>query len=432
MIGGMLSMVTYNLADTYFVSRLGYRQLAAMTFTFPVVMTVGCVALGIGVGVSSVVSRAIGAGDMHRVRRVTTDALLLAVMLVILLSGIGLWQMDRIFRWLGAAGDMIPLIREYMTIWLVGMVFVMIPITGNNAIRASGDTLWPSLIMMLGAAMNIVLDPLLIFGLWGFPEMGLRGAAVATVFARATTMVASLGILSLRKGMLDIRPGSLREILRGWGEVLYVGIPAAATTMLFPLSMGIITSLVAIYGEPAVAAIGAGQRIESFAMMVIWSLSTVLAPFVGQNWSAGLYGRAHRAIQLSNLFSVIWGLLCLVMLVVFARALAGAFSKTDRVEMYIVQYLHIAPLGYGLRGVCILASRTFSALNRPLDSSGVDMVRLFLGYVPLAHLGALLLGFEGVFWGVVAANIGSGIIAWIWAEYRQRQWRAQNEALQPA
>jgi putative MATE family efflux protein len=208
MILGILGIHLFHLVDTFFVGRLGTEALAAMSFTFPVVFVVGGVALGLGLGASAVVSHAIGEGDWHRVRRLTTDSLTLGLIVVASLIVIGLATVDPVFRMLGASEELIPLIKSYMFVWYPGMIFVVIPMVGNNCIRATGDTRTPSLIMVLAGAVNGALDPLFIFGLGPFPRLGLAGAALATVIGRSITFTVALLILARRERMLTLEfPG---------------------------------------------------------------------------------------------------------------------------------------------------------------------------------------------------------------------------------
>ena len=198
MVWGILSVLAFSLADTYFVAQLGTRELAAISFTFPVVTVLSSIAMGLGTGVASVIARVIGKGDRLQVQRLTTDSLLLSVAIVGIFSTLGLNTIDPLFSTLGAKSELIPLIRDYMSIWYLGMVFLVVPLVGNSALRACGNTIIPSLIMTLAAAMNILLDPLLIFG-WGpIPALGLKGAAIASMISRTGILVASLAFLHFR------------------------------------------------------------------------------------------------------------------------------------------------------------------------------------------------------------------------------------------
>lgn len=140
MLLGLVGIAAFNLVDTYFVGQLGTAELAAMSFTFPVVMIVGSVAQGLGIGVSAVVSRAIGEKNEHRVKRLTTDGLLLSVLVVAGFVVLGLSTIDLVFRFLGATPEVLVLIEQYMRIWYLGVIAVVIPMVGNSAIRATGDT----------------------------------------------------------------------------------------------------------------------------------------------------------------------------------------------------------------------------------------------------------------------------------------------------
>ncbi|MFP4055131.1 MAG: MATE family efflux transporter, partial [Phycisphaerae bacterium] len=361
MVGGMFSMVAFNLADTYFVAQLDEglpvaSNLAAMGFIHPVVIFFSMIAMGIGIGGGSVISRAFGSGDRSRVQQLTTDSIRLAFVIVLLFSMLGLLFMDAPFRWQGVHADLLPKIRQYMTVWYCGLVFLIMPMVANNAIRAGGDTFWPAVTMLLAAAINVVLDPILIFGWWIFPRLELTGAALATILSRMLTLVASLYILHYRKRMLAFGRVSLPELLKSWKAVLYVGIPASATNVLFPLAFGVINYLArqTSQGEQAskaaVAAIAAGSRIESFAMMVLWALASTILAFMGQNWGARRFDRVRRARRDAMGFAVLWGLLCWAGFAVLARPIAHAFTEKPLVAENIVLFLRIAPLGYGLRG----------------------------------------------------------------------------------
>ena len=175
MIFGILSMVAFNLADTFFVGKLGKEQLAALSFTFPVVLFVGSLALGIGMGTSAVISRAIGSKDYHKVHRLVFDSLLLGIIVVGVGVAAGLCTIRPLFRLLGARGTVLDYIEEYMSIWYIGMVFVVVPMVGNNIIRATGDSKIPGLLMVIGAAVNFswilcLSSAWVLFRPWAFKE----------------------------------------------------------------------------------------------------------------------------------------------------------------------------------------------------------------------------------------------------------------------
>ena len=410
----ILAMVVFNLVDTAFVGRLGTEELAAISFTFPVVLVINSLAGGLGVGASAVISQAIGKGDRYRVQRLTTDSLGLSVMVVVVFVSIGLVTIDPLFRLLGATPEVLPLIRQYMTLWYIGVIFVVIPMVGNAAIRATGDTRTPATIMMVAAGINIILDPILIFGLGFFPGLGIAGAALATVIARAITLGASLWVLVRRERMVIWSRPKLKEVWASWKQVLYIGLPAAGTNVLVPISAAIITGMVAAYGPEAVAALGVGTRVESLALGVIMALASVLTPFVGQNWGAGCLDRVRLSASYVQRFALLWGVLLFILLIAFGRSVALIFSDDAVVVATLIDYLRIVPLSYGLLGLLMLATATLNALNRPLQAALLTLLRLFLLYVPLALLGSALFGLRGIFGAAAVANCLAGIAAFLW------------------
>ena len=351
MIWGVFAVIGFSLADTYFVAQLGTKELAAMSFTFPVVTILGSIAMGLGTGTASIIGRAIGQEDRDRVQRLTTDSLVLSLIIVAFFAVLGLTTIKPLFAALGAEGEVLALVQDYMTIWYWGIVCLVIPLIGNSAIRALGNTAVPSLIMTIAAAVNVALDPVFIFG-WGpFPALGIKGAALATVISRATTLIASLAFLHYRERLLLFSFPSLKMLFKNWTSILSVGIPAAATSIISPLSVGLITSLIASYGSEAIAGFGLASRVEAMALIVPLALSASIGPFVGQNWGAQEYGRVHKAIRWSLLFCLGWGLMVAIVLGMEAPAIASWFDNDLEVVNSAVNYLRIVPLSYGALAV---------------------------------------------------------------------------------
>ncbi len=279
MIFGILGLVAFNLADTYFVGKLGTIQMAALAFTFPVVLVFNSINLGIGIGASVVISKAVGMKECDRVVRLTTDSLSLGLLIAASALIIGELTIDPLFGLLGADKEVMPYITQYMRIWYAGVPFVVIPMVGNNAIRALGDTKTPSIIMMIAAGMNMLLDPILIFGLGFIPSLGVAGAALATVLSRTVTFSVALYVLGFRERVISLRNIRLIEVFGSWKSILFIGLPNAIAKMIIPLGAGIITGLIASLGIEAVAGFGVATRVEYFAMAVVMALSSIYTGF---------------------------------------------------------------------------------------------------------------------------------------------------------
>jgi putative MATE family efflux protein len=386
----------------------------AISFTFPVTFTLMSFSFGIGIGAAVVISHAIGEGDHHRVQRLTTDSLLLVAMIILVVAGLSYLNLHSIFKLMGASDESFPLIEEYMIPWLMGVVFVVIPIVGNSAIRATGDTKTPSIIMVIAAVVNAVLDPILIFGYGPFPEMGIEGAAIATVISYISIMFAGLWVLGKRERMLTSNWPGIAEILSSWKALLYIGIPAMLTQLLFPLSNAVLTRLAADLGDATVAAFGVGTRIESLAMIGSMALSSVIIPFIGQNYGANNFDRIKTASRFILRFALIWGGTAWVFLALISGGIAWAFTDDPEIQTLIKQFFWIVPFGFGFHGISQLISASCNALHRPFHSTTINILRLFLFLIPLVYLGSQIWGTTGFFFGIALGNLATGATAWLW------------------
>ena len=410
---GIIFVIALNLVDTYFVGQLGTSELAAMSFTFPVITLVISVTMGLGIGTTSAISRAIGAGDKRRVRRLATHALFLAVAIVGIVSLLGLLTQSQIFTALGAEPELLPLLTAYMEIWFAGSIFLVVPMIANGVLRASGDARAPMYMMMAAAVVNGVLDPILIFGWGGAPQMGLAGAAFATLGARSVTLVIAIYLL-FRREMLDFHIPSGTELMASWRAIVSVGIPAAITNALGPVATAVMTILIAEEGHEAVAAYGVGSRVEGLLMIAPWALTAALTPFIGQNWGAHQVDRVAHAIKISNRFVFGWGTCAWLFLLVGGASMGALFTENAEVIEDVRDYLWIVPLSYGASGIVSVWSAAFNAMDRALRSTLLSATRSLVLAVPLAYLGVHIQGVRGIFVGIALASIITAVLASLW------------------
>ena len=409
MLFGIIGTIAFNLIDAYFIGQLGTRELAAISFTFPVIFILGGISFGLGVGASAVISKAIGEKDQQKIARLTTDSLVLALIIVSVFTILGYLTIDPVFMLLGADSETLPLIRSYMQIWYPGMIFLVIPIVGNNAIRATGDTKSAALIMVVGVLVNTILDPLLIFGYGPFPRLEMEGAALATVIARALTLVFSLWILSHKYQMIILKPPGSGQVLDSWKKILYIGLPTAGTNIMRPLAAGIVIRIVASYGPTAVAAFGVATRIDLFAMTVVMALTSILGPFIGQNLGARKPERVYSGINKGHLFAFLWGIFALIILALLGQYIAPLFSSNPTVIKIIIQYLWIVPVGYGLYGIFNISNMALNVLNKPFHAAALNIIMLFGLLIPFVFVGSEAYGLVGIFTAIPIANIVAGI-----------------------
>jgi len=412
MIIGMLMLFTFSLVDTWFISFLGTESLTAISFTFPVTFTVMSLAIGLGIGASAVVAKCIGRSEFDRAKEAATVINYISFLLAATVVTI-LWLfMEDIFKLMGASDQLFVLIRQYMVVWFPGSVLVVCIMSGNSVLRACGDTKTPSILMATAGLTNAIMDPILIFGLGPFPELGIQGAAWASVISW-TLVFSYLSYLLVFKLELVSRKFPSRAVLRSSGrDMLRIGIPAAGANMMTPLAAGIMTRIAAGFGDTAVAAFGVGARLEPIATLIVLAMSSSLPPLVSQNFGAGRMDRISEAYHLATRFIMGWQMVVYVVLALAATLIAGVFSDDPEVVATIQLFVWVMPLGYGLQGVIILTNSSLNALHRPLSALYLSIARFFVFYIPLAYIGSLYFGLWGFFAGAVTGNLLMAIISW--------------------
>jgi len=419
MIIGMLALFTFQLVDTWFISFLGTESLTAISFTFPVTFTIMSLAIGMGIGASAVVAKALGKSQFEKAKEAASVinyiSLLLACLVVIVCWAL----MDDIFALMGANDRLMLPIREYMVVWFPGSVLIVCIMTSNSILRGYGDTKTPSVLMAAAAFSNALLDPLLIFGIGPFPELGIQGAAWATVISWMLGFCYLFYLLVIKMELVS-RSLPTQTTLKSSGlDMLRIGIPAAGANMMTPLAAGIMTAIAAGFGDSAVAAFGVGARIEPIATLLVLAMSSSLPPLISQNYGAGRFDRIEEAYRIATRFILVWQLLVYIVLAVGAGILATIFSEDPEVVEAIKLFVWIMPVGYGLQGIIILTNSSLNALHRPINALSLSIIRFFVFYVPLAYVGSLYFGLFGFFAGAVCSNLLMAMIS----------WRAFNRAL---
>jgi len=378
-------------------------------------MVISSVAIGLGAGTSSVVARAIGAHNHRRARRLATDSLILSFIVTAGLSVIGIATIWPLFRLMGAPDDLIPLIGGYMTILYTGIPFVVVGMVGMASMRATGDTRLPSMLMVLASVINMILDPILIFGFGPVPAMSLNGAALAALLARASIFVGTIYLMRHRLDMLTFNKPDWDELKKSWTDILHVGIPAAATNAIIPIALGVITAMLARYGPESVAGFGVATRIESLTLVMFYALSAVIGPFVGQNISACKPDRIYEALKLCAIFCVGSGLIIAAMLAALSSFLPAMFSENNAVTETARLFLLIAPISYGAYGVVMVMNASFNGMGKPMPAVVISVARMAILYVPLAIVMQAWFGIKGIFGTYAFANIVSAVVAYYWA-----------------
>jgi putative MATE family efflux protein len=398
----------------FFISKLGDTPLAAISFAMPVIWLIYSIGIGFEAAAASCVSRAVGKNDQNLAKRLTTDTMVLGVIVALGLCLVGLVTIGPVFSLLGATPEVMPLVTDYMKIWYWVAPLDMALWISLASIRARGNTLLESKVITVAALLNLAMDPIFIFGLFGFPRMEIQGAALATLLSNGIMLVFTLAYLAFKLKVYANPFAPLSVILDSWRHMLHIGIPAIITNAIIPVSNGIVVAMIAAYGVDAVAGFGIAMRIEPVFLIPFYALSAVSSPFYGQNFGAGNFDRLLEARRVITRFCLGFGLILAVILALAANTLAGLFSDSESIRTVAVWYLWLVTISYGAYGIVMSVNAAFNGIGKPMPGVVISVCRVGVVFLPLALLGRYLYDLPGIFAATTISNLVMGVIAFAW------------------
>ncbi len=419
----MFALLSAGIVDTIYLGRLsdpevpnlGVMALAAVGFAYPLTFIGNSANIGLGAGTLSAISRAMGQKDEDRAKRHGASAILLGIVFMSLLVSFMLLGMPFILKAMGAKGQIFEMASDYLAISLPGLVIVSISILCVNILRGRGEAKMPSSFMIIGAVINIIVDPLLIFGIGPFPRLEVQGAALATVIGYSFGAGFGFYIVCFHRRAISFSQMTIGSIKRAWGVVGRVGLPAAGTNIIVPVGATIAVTIIARFlTVEDVAAFTVVGRIEMISIGVLYALSGCIGAVTGQNGGAGLTDRVRAAFKFCYFICLVWGLIMTVILAIVAAPLASVFTTDASVVAKAMPYFYIVPVTVFAYGFVFVSAAGLNALGRPIYGFTYTAIRSLLFYVLLIYIGVQLDGLRGAFFGVAGANILSGLIAAYW------------------
>lgn len=415
MIPATLALSGYNLVDAYFVGRMVGKTaadapMAAMGFTLPVVMLIGCLFHGLGIGVSAPAAQALGGNKLERAAKGSSSGVLMIMLVSILTAIIGMSCVKSVFSSFGAQGEVLELVIEYMDIWYFGCFTASIAMAGHGLLISVGDNRMASTLMMTGMIINALLDPLFIFG-WGFfPALGIRGAALATIFAQATGGSISMYILWRKHHLIRFRKIPLAELRNYWIVTLRYAIPASLGMLMMPVGMTVITRLTATFGTAAMAGCTAAGRLETIAFVIPMSLGMTLTPFIAQNYGARRYDRIREGLIFAFKFAFVFLFASAVLFALLARFIAPHFCNSAEAQDVMAKCIMISV--WGLSGVEIhrFAGFSYTGCGRPAAAAMLNGMRFLLFLIPFSLIAWYFRSLNGLFVARLAADVLSGVV----------------------
>jgi putative MATE family efflux protein len=413
----------FSIVDAFFLSRLGVEATATVGLTEAVLVVVYSLAWGLGMGITAVVARRTGEKDTEGARRAAGQGVLIALLIGGVLSLLGVWTAPSLLALMGAEAEVLAVGSGYARILCGSNVIIMLLFCINAVFRGKGLASTALVVLLVANAMNIVLDPLLIFGIGPFPELGVAGAAVATTTGRTVGVLLQLYVLLRRGGPFAIRWPDLSPVWPVLRSILSVSAGSVGQFLVASASWTFLVRIVAGSGTEAAAGYAVAVRIIIFTLLPAWGMANAAATLVGQNLGAGQPDRAARSAWLCGHYNLIFMLFVTILFWAFSPFIVSFFSQSSLADGYAVQALRTISLGYVFYGYGMVLAQAFNGAGDSRTPTWLNVLCFWVVEIPLALVLAktLELGPLGVFASVA---ISESLLAVLCAYIFQRgKWK---------
>jgi len=429
-IAGMLIQAMYNIVDSIYVGRLSTEALSALSISFPVQMFLIAVGVGTGVGTSSLISRLLGQGDNCRANNVAEHVFFIAIIYGILGGLLGIFYSENIVRLFTDDPVLIDLGYQYINIILTGSIAIFIPATFNYILRGEGNTFVPMLTMIIGAVLNMIIDPFLIFGLGPFPQLGVAGAAYATVFSRFIGGVFIVLVLLSDKNELTLKLEDFEFDFQIIKEIYNIGIPAMANRLLFSVSIVFINLILGAFSSTAIAVMGLIFRMQSFFLMMVFGLTQGYLPIVGYNYGHNNPERMKKTILIGSAAALSFGVIGFLVFQLFPASIIRLFNSDPELINIGVGALKKVSLSYFFMVLNIIGVATFQAVGKGMPSFAITFLRQAILLVPGMYLLGKAFGLNAVWLSFPIAESVSFVImiTWLIATIKNSMYKMRKKA----
>lgn len=413
---------TYNLIDAVFVGRLGSDALAAMTVTIPLMMSFIALSSGTGIGATSLISRSLGAGDKSNADKAACVAITLCIIISALIALVCLPNIKPILSLLGAKETVLSLAENYVSILIKCIIFSYLSMILGNIIRAEGNSIFSSSVMVFSSITNIILDPLFIFGLGPFPAMGIRGAAIATVIAQALSTSVYLGYLISNKAGYKFRPAYFVPYPKIVLEIYRIGVASIVRSGVQFIVMGVVNRTAASYGVVTLALIGVLIRMGRFVQMPAIGIGQGLLPLIGYNFGAGKTKRITELILKAASSGIIWSGFCWVMIMLFPGQILSAFNFDPTFLDEGINGVRLYFICIFILGVQMIPGFFFQGIGKGFPATILSGARHFFFLLPSILLLPRFIGVTGLWIAFPIADAMTFIVGLVWIiiEYRKQ------------
>jgi putative MATE family efflux protein len=429
-MAGMAIQTLYNIVDMVFVGRLGGDAVAALTFNMPIVFFAMGITFGLGTGATAVIARFIGADDKKSADNAAEHAVLIGLGVGVLVVACSLVFKTQLFALLGAEDIVLSLAIQYFEIVVLGFLFQILSSTFRSIMSGEGDTRTPLMLIGSGTLINIALDPIFIFSL----DMGVPGAAVATVVSQGLVFVAFIGYIFVRKGTyVEFRFGDFTPSRRIAGDILRIGLPASASMIIMSVGGMFYNRIVSAFGWQAVAALGIGGRMDAVFFLPVFALATSQITLAGMFLGAGRADLIRDTVIYTILRAEIFAVVLGVLFWIFSPQLAGWFTEDPVIIDIAAEYVRIISCAFPFITIGLVSGRVFQGLGSGMPGLVLTSLRIILISVPLAWALTQVFdyGLRAVWISFALSGLFTSILAVVWIHVRLKRVEAEMPAAGP-
>ena len=414
LITSMFVQAFYNIVDSLFVARINEDALTAVSMSFPAQNLMISAGVGVGVGITALIARYLGAHDEKGITRVVHNGIFLGILNSILFALFGIFLAKFYFEFQKASGIIETYGIQYLSICSIFAFSIIMEITFERMLIASGKTIYTMITQSTGAIINIIFDPIFIFGLLGFPKMGIVGAAVATIFGQTVAMFMALYFNVVKNHEVRISIKKFAVDFKTIVNIYEIGFPSivmqsAASFMIFQLN-----NLLASFSTTATAVLGVYFKLQSFVILPVFGLNNSVISIVSYNYGAGKIKRLLKTVKVANIYAFSIMLAGFVLCQILPVQILKIFDASDNMLAIGVPALRIISFSFLIAPFSIVSSGTFQALGKGTFSLIISLIRQLIVILPLSYLLSRVMGMKGVWVAFPIAEIVAGILTIIY------------------
>jgi putative MATE family efflux protein len=423
MILEMLMESLFAIVDAFYVSRLGVDALATVSLTESVLTLIYSLAIGLSMGATAMVARRVGEHDIQAASKAGMQAIYLAVAISVIISFIGIFFSKEILILMGASGSVIETGLGYTKWMLVGNITIMLIFLINAIFRGAGDASLAMRVLIISNGLNIVLDPLFIFGFGPVPAFGVEGAAIATNLGRGIGVLYQLSHLIFGKGLVKIHRDNLPLDFGIIWRLIKVSAGGTGQFIIASASWIFLVRIVSYFGSAALAGYTIAIRIIVFAILPAWGMANASATLVGQNLGAGQPDRAEKSVWRAGFFNMLFLACITVLFLTLARPIVTLFTTDPEVMQSAIQCLQIVSVGYIFYAYGMVVAQSFNGAGDTRTPTILNLFGFWMFQIPLAYILAIVLeyGPKGTYLAIVIAESALAVVSIM--IFRRGKWK---------